>query len=346
MTARRIIGAAIAVLLSGGAHVAGSGWFAPETVELDGGGEAAPARLGSSFADMVAGAPGTARPDLTEPVEVVDPAEPPAEIEVPDTAPPDAAERTEVAERAEHATADVAEDAALPEAEPLGPDRAEPVAPARTPAAPRARPSAVAAVPVPPASPEPTHAPTASPSPRAEAARPEAARPVTETEAEILTPLSSPRPAARPENLAPPPAPQLARPRPQPQPPAATGNGASNTTRGSTTGTEAGTATATAPAPRQPTAEPGTAAAVANYPGQVMRRISRQGRPRLRHAGPDAVVAFRIAASGGLAGASIARSSGNAELDRAALSIIQRAAPFPPPPGGAQTSYSVAFGGR
>jgi protein TonB len=349
MTARRIIGAAIAVLLSGGAHVAGSGWFAPETVELDGGGEAAPARLGSSFADMVAGAPGTARPELADPVEVADTAEPPAEVEVPDTAPPDAAERTEVAESAELATADVAEAATLPEAEPNGPDRAEPVDPARTHAAPRASPSAVAAVPVPPASPEPTPAPTANPSPRAEAARPEAARPVTGTEAEILTPLSSPRPAARPENIAPPPAPpepQLARPRPQPQPPAATGNGASNTTRGSTTGTAAGTATATAPAPRQPTAEPGTAAAVANYPGQVMRRISRQGRPRLRHAGPDAVVAFRIAASGGLAGASIARSSGNAELDRAALSLVQRAAPFPPPPGGAQTSYSVAFGGR
>ncbi|QXT38948.1 energy transducer TonB family protein [Gymnodinialimonas ceratoperidinii] len=350
MTPRRMVGAAAAILLSGGAHIAGSGWIAPETVELDGGGEPAPARLGTSFADMVAGMPGTARPELTEPVEVVTDAARPAEAEAQEAETPDTAERAEVMEASNSAEREVAEASvnAVPP-EPASPDTTARVEPMPDSPVASATSSAVAATPASPAAAEPLRAAAASATPRAETSRPEAARAVPETEAELLTPLTSPRPAARPENLAPPPAPQrpqVARPRPQPQPPAATGNGASNTTRGSATGTEAGTATATAPAPQQPTAQPGNAAAVANYPGQVMRRISRQGRPRLRHTGPDAVVAFRIASNGGLAGASIARSSGNAELDRAALSIVRRAAPFPPPPGGAQTSFSVAFGGR
>ena len=86
-------------------------------------------------------------------------------------------------------------------------------------------------------------------------------------------------------------------------------------------------------------------AAVSNYPGQVVRRIQRVRKPRLRDVGAPAVVTFRIAANGGLSAVSIRRSSGSAELDRAAIRIIQRAAPFPPPPPGAQRSFNLPIQG-
>ncbi|MEL6807875.1 MAG: energy transducer TonB [Pseudomonadota bacterium] len=86
-------------------------------------------------------------------------------------------------------------------------------------------------------------------------------------------------------------------------------------------------------------------AAVSNYDGQVMRRIQRVRRPT---SGIDAsaVVAFRIAGNGGLSALSIARSSGNAQLDRTALLVIQRAAPFPPPPRGARRLFTIPIKGR
>ncbi|MEQ3710427.1 MAG: TonB family protein [Tateyamaria sp.] len=86
-------------------------------------------------------------------------------------------------------------------------------------------------------------------------------------------------------------------------------------------------------------------AAISNYVGQVMRKIQRVRRPP---SGVDAsaIVTFRIAANGGLSALSIARSSGNAQLDRTALQMIQRAAPFPPPPPGADRLFSIPIKGR
>ncbi|TCM84526.1 cell envelope integrity protein TolA [Rhodovulum steppense] len=86
-------------------------------------------------------------------------------------------------------------------------------------------------------------------------------------------------------------------------------------------------------------------AAVSNYPGLVMRKLARVPRPRVNSHGA-AVVAFRIAENGGLAGASLAQSSGSASLDQAALRLVQRAAPFPAPPSGAQRSFSIRIEGR
>lgn len=104
-------------------------------------------------------------------------------------------------------------------------------------------------------------------------------------------------------------------------------------------------AAATVAAQREaPATAPGEAAAV-NYPGQVMRQIQRVRRERLRARGV-AVVAFAIAANGSLATARIARGSGDATLDRAALAHLQRAAPFPAPPPGAQTRFSFEFVGQ
>lgn len=86
-------------------------------------------------------------------------------------------------------------------------------------------------------------------------------------------------------------------------------------------------------------------AAVSNYPGLVMRRLSRVSRPRVSARG-SAVVAFSIAPNGGLASVGIARSSGSQALDNAALKVVQRAAPFPAPPQGARRSFSISIEGR
>jgi len=86
-------------------------------------------------------------------------------------------------------------------------------------------------------------------------------------------------------------------------------------------------------------------AAASNYPGLVMRALARVPRPPIRTRGA-AVVAFKVAGNGGLSGASVVRSSGSAALDQAALRLVRRAAPFPPPPRGAQRSFSIRIEGR
>ncbi|MBN8294934.1 energy transducer TonB, partial [Rhodobacter sp. NTK016B] len=123
----------------------------------------------------------------------------------------------------------------------------------------------------------------------------------------------------------------------------AAGDSDRNARRGASDGS-AGAAAQSAPSPAPQASAPGNAAA-SNYPGQVMRRIQRVRQVRLRARG-SAVVAFTIAANGGLASASLARRSGSAELDQAALDHIRRAAPFPSPPPGAQRQFSFEFVGR
>lgn len=89
-------------------------------------------------------------------------------------------------------------------------------------------------------------------------------------------------------------------------------------------------------------ARPAGNAAITNYPGQVQRKINRTRRPSVRGRG-QVSVSFRIARNGGLAALSVSRSSGNPNLDRAALDLVRRAAPFPAPPAGARTSYTLPF---
>lgn len=121
------------------------------------------------------------------------------------------------------------------------------------------------------------------------------------------------------------------------------GNDDQNQRAGATSGRNQATA-ATPGAARAGAAAPGNAAA-SNYPGLVMQKISRTPRPRAGSRG-TAVVAFSVAAGGGLAAVSIARSSGSAELDSAAVRMIQSAAPFPPPPPGAQRNFTLNIKGR
>lgn len=77
-----------------------------------------------------------------------------------------------------------------------------------------------------------------------------------------------------------------------------------------------------------------TRGAVFSYKRRVRALVIRN-LPEGRWGSGRVVVGFRISRSGELLGASIARSSGNAAIDRAALDCVRRAGPFPAPPRGA-----------
>lgn len=81
-------------------------------------------------------------------------------------------------------------------------------------------------------------------------------------------------------------------------------------------------------------------AAASNYPGKVYSKIRRT---RQKSAGGSgaAMVAFAVGAGGQIISISLAGSSGNPSLDRAALDHVRRAAPFSAPPDGAQTRFNI-----
>lgn len=73
---------------------------------------------------------------------------------------------------------------------------------------------------------------------------------------------------------------------------------------------------------------------ITNYKGKVRQRIYRRFNPKTRPAKRDAVVSFSIGKNGSANAIRLARSSGNAKLDRAALTAVKRASPFPSLPIG------------
>ncbi|WP_223478151.1 TonB family protein [Oricola indica] len=77
-----------------------------------------------------------------------------------------------------------------------------------------------------------------------------------------------------------------------------------------------------------------------NYPGKVYAKIRRT---RQKRAGGRGVtkIRFSISTSGGLASIRVAASSGSGSVDQVALDHIRRAAPFPPPPSGAQRQFVI-----
>ncbi len=153
--------------------------------------------------------------------------------------------------------------------------------------------------------------------------------------------LTSLRPARRPEGLAPKPAIAEATPAPR-------GNATQNASAGAASNT-APQATATTSGSNAQNAKPAQTAAnsqaATNYPGQVMRRISRVRKPNTNARGA-VMVSFSIATGGSLSAVSVAQSSGNAQLDQMAVQVVQRAAPFPTPPTGAQTRFNVEITGQ
>ncbi|HTV71748.1 MAG TPA: TonB family protein [Rhizobiaceae bacterium] len=84
-------------------------------------------------------------------------------------------------------------------------------------------------------------------------------------------------------------------------------------------------------------------ASASNYKGKVRSKVVRASkRSRVRKTG-EATVAFTVTANGGLSGVRLSRSSGSPEIDKAALSAVQRAAPFPPTPDGKGWAFSQAI---
>ncbi|UWQ35700.1 TonB family protein (plasmid) [Leisingera sp. M527] len=152
-----------------------------------------------------------------------------------------------------------------------------------------------------------------------------------------LPAAQQPLPEAKPD---PAPAPKT---QPETRKPAPRGNSDQDAAQGTAAGRAAKPA-------GQATQTPGTAkqqgnAAADNYRGQVLRRVMRAKRQRVNIRGA-ALVRFSIAANGTLQSARIAKSSGSAKLDSIALAQVRRAAPFPAPPAGAKTTYTVRIKGK
>lgn len=86
---------------------------------------------------------------------------------------------------------------------------------------------------------------------------------------------------------------------------------------------------------------------ITNYKGKVRRKIARKFNPRTRPAKRDAVVSFSISKNGSAQSIRLARSSGNAKLDRAALSAVKSASPFPSLPSGkSKLAFHVPLNAR
>jgi protein TonB len=75
------------------------------------------------------------------------------------------------------------------------------------------------------------------------------------------------------------------------------------------------------------------------YAANVRASIGRHP-PRVGGGG-SATVAFSIGPGGGLQGVKIVRSSGKPASDQAAIATVRAAAPFPRPPAGTNTPFSI-----
>ncbi len=369
--------ALLALGLSGVLHLSGLSFLhSDQTIETQGGAQIAVARLGNSFQDV---AQGVQQPQPPESKVTVESTEMIQRARVPKTAlnpeePELRAEPREVlasVQRPVPTSMHPRQSAPVPQrfaplapsgAMPLQPDTLVPAVPARIApsAAAQSAPAQsaqtvsqtikpVPLAPVEPAAQQPDK-PAVTAIMRAEVEPTRAIAPPTLTaEAEIddeepTRPRVLARPRARPREIAKPapkppkptPAPAKAKPNPGAAQPAQV--------RGSAEGQKQASQTETTRSSARAAAQAGNVA-VSNYPGQVMRKISRLRRPRVRSRG-TATVAFRIAPGGGLASIRIAKSSGSAELDAAALQLVRRAAPFPKPPAGARRSFSIGIKGR
>lgn len=141
---------------------------------------------------------------------------------------------------------------------------------------------------------------------------------------------TSPRPTVRPDRPAPPP--QAAAPAPAaPTPPrAAEGSGG-----GATAGAAA------TPAPQQTgLSSAARQSLMASWASRIQGRIER-ARPRVQGAG-SVLLRLTITRDGRLASVGLARSSGDARVDQAAIQAVQRAGRFPAAPDGL-TDASYAF---
>jgi protein TonB len=83
----------------------------------------------------------------------------------------------------------------------------------------------------------------------------------------------------------------------------------------------------------------------ANYQGLVAARLARMKRypteARRRREQGSAIVSFVIDAAGRVTSVRLLRRTGSAALDEEVQAMVQRASPFPPPPRGAEMSFSA-----
>lgn len=73
-------------------------------------------------------------------------------------------------------------------------------------------------------------------------------------------------------------------------------------------------------------------AVISNYRGRVQSHLARYKSSPGNGVRGRVVVSFQISRSGGVRGVRLVRGSGNGTIDRAALSMVRRASPFPPIP--------------
>jgi protein TonB len=128
--------------------------------------------------------------------------------------------------------------------------------------------------------------------------------------------------------------PRVAETRPTPQRPQNSGN------RGNA---DANATSATASArPAQAGEGSGGSADLAEYGGQVYRRIERAKRDN-RHGRGSVIVSLTIMSNGQLGGSKLTKSSGSAALDKSALDTVNRAAPYPALPAvfGASHTFDI-----
>ena len=344
--------AATALLASVATHTAVLAWRdLPDPIEIEGGGGAQMAMEGTAFADL-ARAAAPVQPTAT----AATPPRPEAAPSRPDPAP--AAPNVADAIRSSPATP-APEGAPRPAsgienapsiAVPVAPEAATPAsdtAPGNAPATPEASPEAAPAV-APEAAPAVAIDP--APTPPVAMAKPAETPPPGAKEIDAVeetTPRLSARPRSRPEAVE-------ARARevvaarvvrspdfaPTPEP-ARQGNADRDARLGTAGGSEQGQGAASGVGRQQAAGN----ASAANYPGRVRQQVSRMRQPRISTRG-TATVAFTVAANGTLASLGLARASGVARIDREAIDLIRRAAPFPPPPPGAQTSFTVPISWR
>ncbi|GAA6177279.1 TonB family protein [Sulfitobacter pacificus] len=294
-------------------------------VEMEGGGTVAEARIGTAFEDMSAGTL-TAEPVEDAPLEPTPPEETPLAEQVAETPPT----QTDVAEP-------VPVEAPLT-ATAMAPEPLPAVTPQNTAPVISAAPDAV----VPQMAPSPPVTAPVTPPPLETI--------VAQAPDETAPPLS-----IRPKRRDPEKAAKVAAARPKPQKQklakaapqktkAPRGNAQRNNTKGTAKGNNQKAKAKSQGQSKQASAQSGNAAA-SNYPGKVMRRIARVPKPRVSARGTT-VVSFSVGANGSLSSASVARSSGSATLDKAALRVIRKASPFPKPPRGARRTFSIKIKGR
>jgi TonB family protein len=98
-----------------------------------------------------------------------------------------------------------------------------------------------------------------------------------------------------------------------------------------------------------PAATSGEAMSYSFIVGGMLERVKHYPETaRQRGAKGIAIIGFVLDESDRIASVSLLRSSGDADLDAESVSLVNRAAPFPPPPPGAQDSFAIeaSFGMR